>query len=127
MDYHPAQESYSLRSKDWRYIRYENGKEELYHTSNDPHEWNNLDERAEHAGRLIHFRKRLLDRIPQPGTIPPQPKWKPKGSSNPNSRAEAWKSQYFSSHPAADANKDGKLTWSELKAYREVIDPSSKR
>lgn len=126
MDYHPAQESYSLRSKDWRYIRYENGKEELYHTSNDPHEWNNLDERAEHAGRLIHFRKRLLDRIPQPGMIPPQPNWKPKGSSNPNSKAEAWKSQYFSSHPAADANKDGKLTWSELKAYREVIDTSSK-
>ena len=35
MKYDPAKESYSLRAKDWRYIRYENGKEELYHTRKD--------------------------------------------------------------------------------------------
>ncbi|MDB4475941.1 sulfatase-like hydrolase/transferase, partial [Pirellulales bacterium] len=29
MKYNPHEESYSLRSNDWRYIRYENGKEEL--------------------------------------------------------------------------------------------------
>ena len=40
--YDPAFQNYSLRFKDWRYIRYENGKEELYHTAKDDHEWNNL-------------------------------------------------------------------------------------
>ena len=38
--YDPAHQSYALRGRDWRYIRYENGKEELYHCAEDPHEWN---------------------------------------------------------------------------------------
>ena len=31
------------------------------------------------------------------------------------------KLSYFAKHPDADANKDGELTWVELKAYRERI------
>ena len=42
MKYDPSQENYSLRAKEWRYIRYENGKEELYCTKDDPHEWTNI-------------------------------------------------------------------------------------
>ena len=38
----PSEQSYTLRLKDWRYIRYSNGKEELYDHVNDPHEWTNL-------------------------------------------------------------------------------------
>ncbi|MDC3256142.1 sulfatase-like hydrolase/transferase, partial [bacterium] len=34
--------SYGLSTSDWRYIRYAKGGEELYRTSADPYEWNNL-------------------------------------------------------------------------------------
>ena len=40
--YTPSEQSYSLKSKKWRYIRYANGKEELYDVNKDPKEWNNL-------------------------------------------------------------------------------------
>ena len=35
-------QTYSYRTRDWRYIRYMDGREELYDHSNDPYEWNNL-------------------------------------------------------------------------------------
>ena len=123
--YDPSRESYSLRSKDWRYIRYENGKEELYNTTNDPHEWHNLVSKPEHTERIIGCRKRLLARLPSPEIIPPQPKWQPKESNNPKANAEVWKNKYFSKHPKADADKDGKLTWPEYKAYRAKFDIES--
>lgn len=127
MKHDPSKESYSLRAKDWRYVRYENGKEELYHTKEDPLEWRNLALRAEQGERLAHFRKRLKNRLPEPGTLPPQPVWKPKDSNNPKADAEAWKDKYFAKHPKADADKDGKLTWPEYKAYREKYDPPPKK
>ena len=34
--------NFAVRSRDWRYIRYENGMEELYDHSNDPYEFTNL-------------------------------------------------------------------------------------
>ena len=39
---HPKDQHLSVRSKDYRYIRYYNGAEELYNHTNDPHEWYNL-------------------------------------------------------------------------------------
>ncbi|WNC69186.1 sulfatase [Thalassotalea nanhaiensis] len=36
------QQTYSYRTKDWRYIRYKDGQEELYDHRNDPFEWHNL-------------------------------------------------------------------------------------
>ncbi|MDG2131672.1 MAG: sulfatase [Fuerstiella sp.] len=123
MKYKPSRESYSLRSKHWRYIHYENGKEELYDTTSDPHEWHNLADKPDHADRLVSFRRRLLERIPDTGTIPPQPVWQPKASNNTKASAEVWKAKYFVKHPKADANRDGKLTWPEYKAYRAKFDP----
>ena len=38
----PANHHYSVRTKDWRYIIYDSGKEELYHNHKDPKEWDNL-------------------------------------------------------------------------------------
>ena len=38
----PEYQSYSVKSKEWRYIHYGNGREELYHSTIDPHEWLNL-------------------------------------------------------------------------------------
>ena len=115
MEYAPHQESYSLRSKDWRYIRYENGKEELYKTSTDPYEWTNLATDASHAGRLTVFREKLFARLPAKGTIPKQPAFQPDPSKND---ADYWKDAYFKKHPDADANRDGTLSWPELKAHK---------
>lgn len=104
--YDPATQNYSLRSKDWRYIRYQNGKEELYHTALDPHEWNNLALLPEHAKTLASWRQKLLARIP-------------KSTPKPEPTAQDWKATFFKKNPEADADKDGKLSWAELKAYRE--------
>lgn len=35
-------QNFSYRTKKWRYIRYSNGKEELYNHSKDPYEWTNV-------------------------------------------------------------------------------------
>ena len=39
---------YSVRSKRYRYIRYNNGMEELYDHDNDPDEWTNLADDPAH-------------------------------------------------------------------------------
>ena len=127
MKYNPSQESYSLRADHWRYIRYENGKEELYATSEDPHEWVNLAENPSYSQTLISMRKQLLKRIPTPeSNIPPQPAFKPKviatKKTPSKSDAEAWKNTYFKRYPQADANKDGTLTWPEYKAHKSALD-----
>ncbi len=111
--YDPAEQSYSLRFKDWRYIRYRNAKEELYHTAKDPHEWENLVHDSNHRERLESYRKRLLTMIPS------RPKPAPTKSD-----AEAWKDSYFKKFPQADANGDGKLTWRELQAHRKKPKPA---
>lgn len=47
---------YSVRSKRYRYIRYNNGKEELYDHDTDPYEWKNLAGYPTHrATRNEHF------------------------------------------------------------------------
>lgn len=112
--YDPAFQSYSLRSFDWRYIRYENGKEELYHAKEDPNEWSNLAGDPDYEDQLIRYRKELLDRIPD--SIP-----------QPELTAEDWKDQYFSKHPEADANGDGKLTWPEFQAHKKKAEAAPKK
>lgn len=76
--YDPAAESYALRSEGWRYIRYENGKEELYATTTDPHEWTNLADDPAFGSKLQAFRQKLAERLPPAGELPPQPDWRPK-------------------------------------------------
>ena len=40
--------NHAVRSEQWRYIRYENGDEELYHNAVDPYEWTNLATMAQY-------------------------------------------------------------------------------
>ena len=110
MYYDPAEQSYSLRSKDWRYIRYSNGKEELYHNVEDPYEWTNLAGNPECTGKLEFFREKLAARLPEPGSVP---------QKTPD---EMWKDRFFKKHPKADANGDGVLSWPEHKAYKAKLD-----
>ena len=53
-------DSYAVINRDWRYIHYRDGTEELYDLSADPHEWTNL------AGnrRTLSIKNRLKAQAP---------------------------------------------------------------
>ena len=48
--------SYGLSAKDWRYIHYAGGDEELYQIRRDPYEWTNLAEEPEYGDQLEELR-----------------------------------------------------------------------
>ena len=52
-------QSYSYRTKDWRYIRYYNGLEELYFHKGDPYEWHNLA----YDKRFIEVKMKLKEQL----------------------------------------------------------------
>lgn len=54
-----GEENVSLRSKQWRYLRYSDLSEELYDLAKDPHEWHNLSQDPPHEKILVRFRKRV--------------------------------------------------------------------
>jgi arylsulfatase A-like enzyme len=51
--------NHAVRTADWRYIRYANGDEELYHDSSDPYEWTNLALKPEYAKEKAEMMKLL--------------------------------------------------------------------
>jgi hypothetical protein len=51
--------NHAVRSDGWRYIRYENGDEELYDATADPLEYVNLAGQAEHAARKVELARWL--------------------------------------------------------------------
>ena len=55
----PARQHWSLRTKRWRYIRYNNGAEELYDHDKDPHEWNNLAKNPEFGQIKMDLRRQI--------------------------------------------------------------------
>ena len=52
-------DNHSVRSRDWRYIRYADGSEELYNLHEDPHEWKNVAQESEFTA-LKESHRRLL-------------------------------------------------------------------
>jgi iduronate 2-sulfatase len=114
----PARQHWSIRSLRWRYVRYNDGREELYDHDADPHEWTNLSDKPEYAAALASWRERLHVLMPKSTAVPP-PATAP-GSTKPD--AEAWKDAFFKKHPEADANHDGTLAWPEYKDYKAKLD-----
>jgi arylsulfatase A-like enzyme len=53
------QGNHSIRSQDWRYIRYADGSEELYDEKADPNEWNNLATDPAFAAKKLELAKWL--------------------------------------------------------------------
>ncbi len=53
--------NHSIRTRDWRYIRYKNGSEELYNLPTDPQEWDNLIGAANHQDILDSLSMQLDD------------------------------------------------------------------
>lgn len=54
--------NHSIRSRQWRYIRYANGDEELYDHEADHNEWNNLADQPEYASIKKEMAKWLPER-----------------------------------------------------------------
>lgn len=63
-------DNHGVRTRDWRYIRYADGSEELYDMRNDPREWTNLAAAPDHTATLAHHRRLLPAscRPPVPGS-----------------------------------------------------------
>jgi len=51
--------NHAVRTEDWRYIRYENGDEELYDEKADPNEWTNLADDPRFAAKKAELAKWL--------------------------------------------------------------------
>lgn len=49
-------QNYAISTQRWRYLHYFDGTEELYDIETDPHEWENLAEKSEHAAKLAEMR-----------------------------------------------------------------------
>ena len=54
-----ARGNHSLRSERYRYLRFEDGSEELYDHAQDPNEWTNLATRPKYVELLKQFRREL--------------------------------------------------------------------
>lgn len=67
------QHNWSLRTEDFRYIRYRDGGEELYDHSVDPQEWTNLATDPAHTDTVEAFRARLKEQVPE-AWVPMLPK-----------------------------------------------------
>ena len=101
---------WSVRSERYRYILYNNGKEELYDHHNDPNEWTNLALNPEHSSVKKMMNTKLMTMLPsnEPVIVAE------KSQSN-----EYWKDMYFKRNPSADTNDDDKLSWSELNTHKK--------
>jgi arylsulfatase A-like enzyme len=64
------QGNHAIRTKEWRYIRYADGSEELYNEMKDPNEWTNLAGDSNYAGQKAALAKWLpkINKGPVPGS-----------------------------------------------------------
>jgi arylsulfatase A-like enzyme len=56
-------QTYTYRTKDWRYILYRDGSEELYHNATDPREWKNLASDNQYLAKKQEMKKEMLKLI----------------------------------------------------------------
>ena len=57
-------DNHGIRSRDWRFIQYADGTEELYDKRSDPHEWNNLAGDSQYVSVLQQHRSRIPESRP---------------------------------------------------------------
>jgi arylsulfatase A-like enzyme len=113
----PQKQHLAARSKDYRYIHYSDGSEELYNHKNDKHEWKNLANNPEFDAIKQKLKSKIMKTVPA--------KVKNPGSKtvekvqDADSGASDWKDKYFKLNPEADTNKDGTLTWPEFHAHKK--------
>ncbi|MEN1680077.1 MAG: sulfatase [Planctomycetota bacterium] len=66
--------AYAMINQRWRYIRYDNGTEELYDVQKDPHEWENLAGDPMLSGVKSELRAAAPQEFAAPGATPRQRK-----------------------------------------------------
>ena len=92
----PGNKNFAVRSRGWRYIRYENGMEELYNHSDDPYEFTNVITSSDPAvvENYKQLSGELLSMVPELSTdrrnliIDPSFEWLPEVTS-PDAGEEA--------------------------------------
>ena len=52
----------SLRTKNWSYMKYKDGTEELYNMKTDSKQFNNLSKSGENSDQLLRHRKLMEER-----------------------------------------------------------------
>ncbi|WP_168441906.1 sulfatase [Pontiella desulfatans] len=114
----PVDQHLSIRTKDWRYTRYEGGGEELYDHRNDPNEWNNLAHHPEYDAIKVKLAAQMNAMVPK--TTPKANV--PKQETAAKTADELWKDKYFGWHPDADTDNDGELSWEEYKTHKTALD-----
>lgn len=112
----PERQNIAVRAKDFRYIRYANGVEELYDHRRDPHEWKNLASNPEYASVKSQMQEQIKLQLSKAYTPANNV---PTNTSSEKSSGEKWKDTYFKKHPGADSNKDGKLSWPEFHQHKK--------
>lgn len=60
----PAEQNYSVRSKDYRYVRYIDGSEEFYDHTRDSYEWTNEVDNPKYKKQVKQMRKYLKEQVP---------------------------------------------------------------
>ena len=60
--------NHGIRTENWRYIRYQDGSEELYDHRKDPNEWNNLIPDGDYNDEVIRLRE-FLPEVNRPYTL----------------------------------------------------------
>lgn len=115
----PRSQHLSARSRDFRYIRYFDGSEELYDHRRDHNEWKNLANNPEYDAVKAKMKKQLFALIPEKIKLGKAPASEEKKQST-EAANQAWKDKYFRKHPEADTNKDGKLSWPEYNVHRKT-------
>ena len=58
---HMFPKSFAIMNREWRYIRYKDGSEELYNVQKDPNEWRNLAEQQKYD----EIKKHLAEKAPK--------------------------------------------------------------
>jgi len=56
-------QTYTYRTENWRYIRYKNGQEELYHNAEDPFEWHNIANSPKHQQQKLALKNQMFQLI----------------------------------------------------------------
>ncbi len=104
-----ANQHWSYRTEHWRYIRYNDGVEELYDHQNDPREWDNLAGSPEHKAVKEKLHQEMLDLIGPMKRFPPEGKQK---RASPKNKKWDW-------FATLDTNKDGQVTVGEWLTWRK--------
>jgi Ca2+-binding EF-hand superfamily protein len=97
-----------VRTRRWRYIRYNNGAEELYDHDRDPHEWENLAAQLGHD-EIKHSLREIMRKMQGEMKTHARPK-----------RTGDW-------FKAVDADKDNSVTLDEWLAWCKLSDQRNGR